>query len=78
MSEHDSIASWLLGARAGNPAAAERLWHGYFERLVRPARQHLPSYRRRAFDEEDVAQMAHSSLNFPPPEGVHIGAMRLE
>lgn len=59
MSKHDSIASWLLGVRAGNQAAAQELWERYFERLVRRARQHLPAHVKRAFDEEDVA---HSAL----------------
>jgi DNA-directed RNA polymerase specialized sigma24 family protein len=59
MSQRDSVASWLLGARAGDEAAAQRLWQRYFERLVQLARQKLPAHGKRAFDEEDVA---HSAL----------------
>ncbi|MCI0376760.1 MAG: ECF-type sigma factor [Gemmataceae bacterium] len=59
MSDHDSIAVWLLGARAGDETAAQRLWQRYFEQLVRRARRHLPAHRKRAYDEEDVA---HSAL----------------
>jgi RNA polymerase sigma factor (sigma-70 family) len=59
MSQCDSVASWLLGARAGDDAAAQRLWERYFERLVRLARHKLPAHGKRAFDEEDVA---HSAL----------------
>ena len=56
---HDSIASWLLGARAGDDAAAQQIWQRYFARLVQLARQKLPGHAKRAFDEEDVA---HSAL----------------
>lgn len=59
MSQRDSVASWLLGARAGDDAAAQQLWQRYFERLVQLARQKLPAHGKRAFDEEDVA---HSAL----------------
>ena len=57
--DHDSIASWLLGARAGDEAAAQAIWQRYFIRLVQLARQKLPGHVKRAFDEEDVA---HSAL----------------
>ena len=56
---HDSIASWLLGARAGDEAAAQAIWQRYFTRLVQLARTKLPGHVKRAFDEEDVA---HSAL----------------
>src|SRR5262245_50302312 len=59
MDSHDSIASWLLGIRAGDPAAAQALWARYFCRLVQLAREKLPAHVKRAFDEEDVA---HSAL----------------
>src|SRR5262245_50202137 len=59
MPDHDSIASWLLGARAGDDAAAQEIWQRYFVRLVELARQKLPVHVKRAFDEEDVA---HSAL----------------
>jgi DNA-directed RNA polymerase specialized sigma24 family protein len=59
MLDHDSIAAWLLGARAGESAAAQEIWERYFARLARLAREKLPSHAKRAFDEEDVA---HSAL----------------
>src|SRR5207249_5233286 len=59
MLDHDSIAAWLLGARAGESAAAQEIWQRYFARLARLAREKLPSHAKRAFDEEDVA---HSAL----------------
>lgn len=58
-SSHDSVASWLLGARVGDETAAQRLWERYFERLVQLARHKLPVHQKRVFDEEDVA---HSAL----------------
>lgn len=59
MPEHDSIAGWLLGVRAGDPVAAQALWQRYFDRLLRLAQEKLPGHVKRAFDEEDVA---HSAL----------------
>ena len=59
MLDHDSIAAWLLGARAGESAAAQEIWQRYFARLVQLAREILPTHAKRAFDEEDVA---HSAL----------------
>ena len=39
MLDHDSIAAWLLGARAGESAAAQEIWQRYFARLVQLARE---------------------------------------
>jgi DNA-directed RNA polymerase specialized sigma24 family protein len=43
---------------AGDSEAATTLWNGYYQRLVRLARQKLGDFPCRAFDEEDVALSA--------------------
>jgi DNA-directed RNA polymerase specialized sigma24 family protein len=62
MSGPGSITQWLDGLRAGDPAAAARLWEGYFRRLVELARTRLRAVPRRAADEEDVALSAFDSF----------------
>jgi RNA polymerase sigma factor (sigma-70 family) len=53
----------LIGlARTGDPGAAERLWHAYFEKLVAVARKKLAVSAPRAADEEDVALSAFASF----------------
>jgi DNA-directed RNA polymerase specialized sigma24 family protein len=56
------VTHWLQRLRDGDTAAAEGLFHTYFERLVRLARTHLSSRVRRAADEEDVALSALDSF----------------
>jgi hypothetical protein len=57
------IAShWIDRLKAGDSAAAQRLWEGYFQRLVALARGRLQGLPRRAADEEDVALSAFASF----------------
>jgi DNA-directed RNA polymerase specialized sigma24 family protein len=58
----ESVTQWLGQLRAGDPAAAQKLWERYFQRLVRLARRRLRDVPRRAADEEDVAQSAFKSF----------------
>src|SRR5262249_15198784 len=44
------------------PAAAQKLWEGYFQKMVGLARQKLQGLPRRAADEEDVALSAFNSF----------------
>ncbi len=62
MDDHETYANDLKGLREKDPAAIERLWSSYFERLVGLARTMLPSHTRRITDEEDVALSAFHSL----------------
>ncbi len=62
MSHDDPVTSWIEGIKAGNTTEIQRLWDGYFDRLVRLAGSRLPSHCRRAFDEEDVAISAFRSF----------------
>jgi hypothetical protein len=58
----DSVTVWIHQLRAGNPAAAQKLWEGYFHRLVGLARAKLRTLPRRGADEEDVALSAFDSF----------------
>ena len=51
----DSISQWIDGLKAGNEAAAAKLWQRYYRRLVGMARKKLGDSPRRVADEEDVA-----------------------
>jgi DNA-directed RNA polymerase specialized sigma24 family protein len=62
MSSPGSITAWIDQLRAGDRAAAQPLWQGYFHRLVALARQKLRSGPRAAADEEDVALSAFDSF----------------
>ena len=62
MSAEGSVSRWLASLRAGDHAAAQRLWERYFRRLVGLARAKLQGAPRRAADEEDVALSAFDSF----------------
>ena len=53
-----SVTTWLDGLKTGRSDAADKLWHRYFEQLVRHARRRLGRGARRAADEEDVVLSA--------------------
>lgn len=53
-----SVSEWIERLRKGDPDAAAKLWHRYFEQLVRLARAGLRGLRRGPADEEDVALSA--------------------
>jgi DNA-directed RNA polymerase specialized sigma24 family protein len=57
-----SVTLWIGRLKAGDPAAAQKLWEGYFQRLVALARARLQAAPRRAADEEDVALSAFHSF----------------
>src|SRR5262245_7025368 len=63
MSSSDSVTAWIAQLRAGDRAAAQPLWQGYFQRLVGLARAKL---RRRLATAmagaEDVALSAFDSF----------------
>jgi DNA-directed RNA polymerase specialized sigma24 family protein len=62
MAHHGSVTCWLDGVQAGDAVAAQRLWEGYFHRLVGLARLRLQGMARGAADEEDVALSAFDSF----------------
>jgi DNA-directed RNA polymerase specialized sigma24 family protein len=57
-----SVTQWIDRLKAGDPAAAQKLWERYFRRLVGLARKKLYAAPRRAADEEDVALSAFDSF----------------
>src|SRR4051812_12260761 len=60
--DEGSVTRWLGDLKAGDPAAAQRLWERYFASLVRLAQAKLRSSRRVAEDEEDAALSAFDSF----------------
>jgi DNA-directed RNA polymerase specialized sigma24 family protein len=62
MSTDASVTHWIDRLKAGDPAAAQKLWERYFRRLVGLARKKLRAAPRRAADEEDVALSAFDSF----------------
>jgi DNA-directed RNA polymerase specialized sigma24 family protein len=62
MSSQGSITCLLGPVRAGDPAAVQRLWEHYFERLVGLARTRLRGARPAGGDEQDVALSALASF----------------
>ena len=57
-----SVNRWLRRLEDGDEAAAETLWHAYYEKLVRLAQGRLQARYRRTVDAEDVALSAFDSF----------------
>src|SRR5215510_3530662 len=53
---------WLRLLQAGDREAIQKLWEGYYRRLVGLARKKLGELPRRAADEEDVVLSAFDSF----------------
>jgi DNA-directed RNA polymerase specialized sigma24 family protein len=62
MATEGSVTRLIHQLQAGDLAALEKLWEGYFRRLVGLARARLRDAPRRAADEEDVALSAFDSF----------------
>lgn len=62
MTDESSVSQWIDQVKAGEEAAAGKLWERYFHRLVGLARLKLGDLPRRAADEEDVALSAFNSF----------------
>jgi DNA-directed RNA polymerase specialized sigma24 family protein len=62
MSTTGSVSYWIRRLQEGERAAVQRLWEGYFRRLVGLVRAKLRSAPRQAADEEDVALSAFDSF----------------
>jgi DNA-directed RNA polymerase specialized sigma24 family protein len=69
MSTPGSVSVWISELKAGDGQAAQRLWEGYFPRLVGLARKKLREMPRRVADEEDVALSAFDSFCSGAKEG---------
>jgi DNA-directed RNA polymerase specialized sigma24 family protein len=62
VTKRGSVTGWLDGLRAGDEVAAQRLWEGYFRRLVRLARARLAGRPAGPVASEDVALSAFKSF----------------
>ncbi len=62
MTATGSVTHWIGQLKAGEHAAAQKLWEGYFQKMVALARHKLQGLPRRATDEEDVALSAFNSF----------------
>jgi hypothetical protein len=58
VSSPGSVTYWIHQLKAGDQAAIQKLWEGYFHRLVGLARKRLAGAPRAAADENDVALSA--------------------
>ncbi len=58
----DSVSQWIDGLKAGDEAAAAKLWQRYYKRLVGLARKKLGGSPRRVADEDDVVLSAFKSF----------------
>jgi DNA-directed RNA polymerase specialized sigma24 family protein len=69
MSSFGSVTCWIRQLGAGDQAACQKLWEGYFHRLVGLARKRLQGTPRCGADEEDVALSAFDSFFRRAQEG---------
>ena len=68
MSGAASSTTWIHQLRDRNSLAAQKLWEGYFRRLVGLARGRLRTMPRRGADEEDIASVP-STASFAASSG---------
>lgn len=62
MSKSTNVSHWIDLVKAGNSAAANQIWHHYFDRLVRAVRARLYGQNRAASDEEDIVLSVFDSF----------------
>ncbi len=62
MSDDNNVSHWILQVKDGDSQAAHQLWHHYYDRLVRSARNHLRGQNRGMTDEEDIVVSVFESF----------------
>ena len=62
MSDSTNVSHWIDLVKAGDSAAANRLWLHYYTRLVRSVRARLHGSDRAVTDEEDIALSVFDSF----------------
>ncbi|MEK6258068.1 MAG: ECF-type sigma factor [Planctomycetota bacterium] len=62
MNPDATVTQWIQQLKAGHSSAVQKIWEGYFEKMVRLARHRLAEGPRAAADEEDVALSAFDSF----------------
>ncbi|TWU28183.1 ECF-type sigma factor [Bythopirellula polymerisocia] len=62
MSKSTNISHWIELVKAGDSAAATRIWQHYFDRLVRSVRARLNGQNRAVSDEDDIVLSVFDSF----------------
>lgn len=62
MSKSTNVSHWIDLVKAGDSAAASRIWHHYFDRLVRSVRARVSGQNRAVSDEEDIVVSVFNSF----------------
>ncbi|MFK7736007.1 MAG: sigma-70 family RNA polymerase sigma factor [Pirellulaceae bacterium] len=62
MTDNKNVSHWIEQVKQGDSAAANDLWHHYFDRLVRIVRQRIYGRNRAVSDEEDVVVSVFESF----------------
>lgn len=62
MSKSRNVSHWIELVKAGDSIAANRIWHHYFDRLVRSVRARLYGQNRGVSDEEDIVLSVFDSF----------------
>jgi RNA polymerase sigma factor (sigma-70 family) len=62
MSKSSNVSHWIDLVKAGDSAAADRIWKHYFDRLVRSVRGRLYGQNRAVSDEEDIVLSVFDSF----------------
>lgn len=62
MSKSTNVSHWIDLVKAGDSVAANRIWHHYFDRLVRSVRARLYGQNRAVSDEEDIVLSVFDSF----------------
>ncbi len=62
MSKNTNVSHWIDLVKAGDSAAANRIWQHYFDRLVRSVRARLYGQNRAVSDEEDIVLSVFDSF----------------
>ena len=62
MNAGESVTQWILQLKEGERAAVQKLWEGYFSRLVRMAQHWLLHTPTQVVEAEDVALSAFDSF----------------
>lgn len=62
MNAESTVTQWIEQLKAGRSSAVQKIWEGYFGKMVGLARNRLAGGPRAAADEEDVALSAFDSF----------------
>ena len=62
MSNTNNVSHWIDQVKCGDSVATNRIWHHYFDRLVRSVRHQLQGQNRAVSDEEDIVLSVFDSF----------------